>query len=51
MRLLHPALIGSLSSAALIALVVGVQQAALNPSAGVRYGPLVSSNVWYGRIG
>lgn len=24
---------------------------ALNPSTDVRYGPLLSDNVWYGRIG
>lgn len=29
----------------------GMTYEALNPGAGVRYGPLVSSNVWYGRIG
>ncbi|MGD8150079.1 C40 family peptidase [Ornithinimicrobium sp. Y1694] len=29
----------------------GMTYEALNPSTGVRYGPLVSSNVWYGRIG
>ena len=29
----------------------GMTYEALNPSTGVRYGPLLSSNVWYGRIG
>ena len=29
----------------------GMTYEALNPGSGVRYGPLVSSNVWYGRIG
>lgn len=29
----------------------GMTYEALNPSAGVRYGPLVNTNVWYGRIG
>ncbi|AXH97815.1 hypothetical protein DV701_01555 [Ornithinimicrobium avium] len=29
----------------------GMTYEALNPSTGVRYGPIISSNVWYGRIG
>jgi peptidoglycan DL-endopeptidase CwlO len=29
----------------------GMTYEALNPGTGVRYGPLLSSNVWYGRIG
>lgn len=29
----------------------GMTYEALNPSSGVRYGPLVNTNVWYGRIG
>lgn len=28
----------------------GMTYEALNPSAGVRYGPLVNTNVWYGRL-
>ena len=28
----------------------GMTYEALNPSTGVRYGPLLSSNVWYGRL-
>ncbi|MFK5583810.1 C40 family peptidase [Serinicoccus sp. LYQ131] len=29
----------------------GMTYEALNPSTGVRYGPILSSNVWYGRFG
>ncbi len=29
----------------------GMTYEALNPSSGVRYGPMISTNVWYGRIG
>lgn len=29
----------------------GMTYEALNPSTGVRYGPILSSNVWYGRVG
>lgn len=29
----------------------GMTYEALNPSTGVRYGPILSSNIWYGRIG
>ena len=29
----------------------GMTYEALNPGTGVRYGPILSSNVWYGRIG
>lgn len=29
----------------------GMTYEALNPSTGVRYGPILSSNVWYGRLG
>ena len=29
----------------------GMTYEALNPSSGVRYGPIISSNVWYGRVG
>ncbi|HSP61290.1 MAG TPA: NlpC/P60 family protein [Ornithinimicrobium sp.] len=29
----------------------GMTYEAMNPSTGVRYGPMISSNVWYGRIG
>ena len=28
----------------------GMTYEALNPTAGVRYGPLVNTNVWYGRV-